>query len=509
MDGLTQPTDWKGASACGQSSGEVLAALAAELRHLQGLGSVVTSKLEMASANRMASPVASPASDPRTPSRSPNSPSLPLSTGGEGLTAQTPSVRFATLSPVLVAKAENHPTPPNREVREEEKRHRLRRKKSPFRPLIFLLVGLTCLSMETAQRAAEPLQPRAFAGNQLLEVSQKWPEQIEAGAPIPMGMVVRNVSAFAAEEVVVRMALPAGYDLLEASPSPARVNEKLSWQVGRLNPGEHRMVCACLKPIAPSSPVSLRIAVEAACQFRTESIQSIRIASSKLDFSVSRPETLATNIPAELKIAIRNTGDAPAQDVILATALSPGLTHPSGADLETTLGTLEPGQTRTIPLQVTATRAGQTTARVTVEARGKSPISQVIQLLAEEVRLRVSVRGPESLLEQFTGLFELTVRNDDAELAGSVSLTVALPRELAFVRASERGDYHSETHSIRWEIGDMRPGEQRAFAWNVLGLKPGEAECKIRAQAGPRAGPEIRWATRILPSAIERRRQGD
>jgi hypothetical protein len=303
------------------------------------------------------------------------------------------------------------------------------------------------------------------------------------------------------------MALPANYDLSDATPSPARINEKLSWSIGRLNPGEHRMLNACLKPIAVSSPEQLRIAVEAACQFRTESIQSIPTASSKLDLSVSRPETLATNIPAELKIAIRNTGDAPARDVILATALSPGLTHPSGTDLEATLGTLEPGQTRTIPLQVTATRAGQTTARVTVEAQGKPPISQVVQLMVEDVRLHVSVRGPETLLEQFTGLFELTVRNDNAELAGSVRLTVALPHELAFVRASERGEYHSETHSICWEIGAMRPGEQRSFAWNGLGLKPGATECKVRAQAGPRAGPEVRWATRILPSAIETRRQ--
>jgi hypothetical protein len=322
-------------------------------------------------------------------------------------------------------------------------------------------------------------------------------------------MVVRNVSGFVTEEVVMRMALPAGYELLDATPAPARVNEKLSWPIGLLNPGEQRAVRARLKPIAASSPTSLRVAVEATCQIRAESVQSISIAASKLEFNVSRPEMLSTNVPAELKITIRNTGDAPARDVILATALLPGLTHPSGADLETTLGTLEPGQSRTIPLQVTATRAGQTTARVTVEARGKSPISQVVLLMAEDVRLRVSARGPESLPEQFTGLFELTVRNDEATLAREVSLTVVLPRELAFVRATERGEYHPETHSIRWQIGDLPPGEQRAFAWNGLGLKAGGAECQIRAQAGPRAGLEIRWATRIVPAAIETRRQGD
>src|SRR5262249_6356295 len=148
------------------------------------------------------------------------------------------------------------------------KRHRFRRKSSPFRPLNALLIGLTCLSLETPPRAAEPPPPRPFPGSQLLVVSQKLPERIEAGVPVPMGITVRNESAYVAEEVVVRMALPANYDLSDATPFPARVNEKLSWPIGRLNPGEHRMLNACLKPIAVSSPEPLRIAVEAACQFR-------------------------------------------------------------------------------------------------------------------------------------------------------------------------------------------------------------------------------------------------
>lgn len=252
-------------------------------------------------------------------------------------------------------------------------------------------------------------------------------------------MTVRNASTFTAEEVVMRMALPGGFDLLDAALAPARVNDKLSWSVGRLQPGEQRVVRACLKPIAASSTEALRIAVEAVCQMRAESIQSVPLAASKLDFHVNRPETISTNVPAELKITIQNTGDAPARDAILTTALFPGLTHPSGSDLETELGTLEPGQSRTIPLQVTATRAGQASLRLTVEAKGKSPIAQVVHLTAEDVRLRATARGPESLPEQFTALFELTVRNDEAEMARQVSLTVVLLRELAFVRASERG----------------------------------------------------------------------
>jgi hypothetical protein len=137
---------------------------------------------------------------------------------------------------------------------------------------------------------------------------------------------------------------------------------------------------------------------------------------------------------------------------------------------------------------------------------GSAAASEEVVLNAEEVRLQVSARGPDALPEQLTGLFELTVRNDAPETAGQVSVTVELPPELTYARANEPCDYDPQTRSVRWRVGDLRPGEQRTLVWNGVGARPGEHQWKVRAQAGPRACPETRFTTRVLPARVDAKR---
>jgi hypothetical protein len=366
--------------------------------------------------------------------------------------------------------------------------------KSPVRlALAAVVLALARLSRPCPAADLSPIVPTSS----LLEVSQKLPERIEAGAPVPVEVVVRNISSSAVEAVTIRSTLPEGYDLQEGSPPAARVNDTLSWVIGRLAAGEQRVIRLSLKPTRVGDGTALRHSVEAVCQSRAVSVQTVPIALPSLSLTVARPESLSTNVPAVLQITIRNTGNAPARDVTLATLLSPGLTHPSGSDLEMPLGTIEPGQPRTIPLELTANRTGPVSARVTVESRGQAVVREEVQLIADEVRLRVTPRGPETLPEQFAGLFELVVRNEGTQLARQVSLTLTLPGELAFVRGSEQPEQDPATHSVRWQLGDLRPGEERSVLWNGLGVKPGQPEWSVQARAGPHACPAVRCTTRV------------
>jgi hypothetical protein len=370
--------------------------------------------------------------------------------------------------------------------------------KSPVRLAVAAVVAtLGCLSQPTEAADLLPI----VSAPALLEVSQKLPDHVEAGASVPIEVVVRNVSSSAVEEVAIKSTLPEGYDLQEASPAPARVNDTLSWTIGRLTAGEQRVIRFCLKPTRAGEGTALRHTVEAICQSRAVSVQTIPIARPSLTLTVVRPESLSTNVPAALHITIRNAGNAPARDVTLATLLSPGLTHPSGSDLEVPLGTIDSGQSRTIPLELTANRTGSVSARVSVESHGKTAASEEVHLIADDVRLRVTPRGPETLPEQFTGLFELVVRNEGAQIARQVSLTLVLPAELAFVRGSEQPEHDSVNHRIRWQLGDLRPGEQRNVLWNGLGVKPGEPVWSVQARAGPHACPALRCTTHVRSSA--------
>src|SRR5262249_53613129 len=145
------------------------------------------------------------------------------------------------------------------------------------------------------------------------------------------------------------------------------------------------------------------------------------------------------------------------RDVAIRTLLAAGLAHPHGNDLESSVGVLEPGQVRTLPLEVRPTRGGELRTRVTVQARGVAPLVREVTLRVTDVRVVLQARGPAVLQQPLTGLFETTVRNDDAGVARQVSLTVQLPPGLTFVRAGGQGQYDPQTQSSHWELGDLRP----------------------------------------------------
>ncbi len=294
--------------------------------------------------------------------------------------------------------------------------------------------------------------------------------------------------------------LPTGYHLRESSPPARRVNDKLFWSLGTLAPLETRSIRLSLEPTAFAAPFRSH-AVEVTYQGQITSQRNLPVCPAALSLNVRVPQALVVGVPAQLQILVRNSGAIPAAEVGLQTLLLNGLSSNQGTDLEASLGTLGPGQERVVPLAVMATRGGELRARITAQGQGAEPVTRDVVLTADDQRLTVAPGGPTRLPEQFSGLFELTVRNDQAAVARQVSLTVQLPPGLAFVRASEGGAYNARNHAVSWPVGDLQPGEHRTLAWNGIGVKAGEQECKVQLQSSGGACREVRWTTTILPGA--------
>jgi uncharacterized repeat protein (TIGR01451 family) len=361
----------------------------------------------------------------------------------------------------------------------------------PLPGLVAVLV--LCLGIKAAE-------PPAFSDRPLLEISQKLPERIEGRSPFAVEMLVRNAGTEAVEGVVVTDVLPPGFELQDSSPAPARVGAQLSWAVGRLAPGEQRLFRLSLSARAPGDQTVFRHSVQVGYQAFTSSVRTVPLTRPVLDVSVGPASRLAVGTPTVLTLTVRNTGNATANEVSLQTLLSAGLTTPHGSDLETSLGALAPGQSRSIPLEVTAVREGEAVVRVTAQSESAEPCVREFRLSAETVRLILTGHGPATLPEQFAGLFELHVRNDQTETVPEVSLTLTLPPGLAFVRASDLGVYDASTHSVRWNLCDLRPGEQRSVAWNATAVKPGDQAWQAQLRVGQRTYPEVHCSTRVLPA---------
>jgi uncharacterized repeat protein (TIGR01451 family) len=366
----------------------------------------------------------------------------------------------------------------------------------PSRPWVRSSAALAGLTL-----AALAFGGQRLAAQPVIEVGQTLPDAVALGAPVPVEVVVRNVGKDPAEDLLVSDVLPAGYHLCQATPPPKRLDAKLTWPVGRLGPGEQFVLRLCLEPTPDAARQPLRHAVEVVYQTRTASVRVAAVKAPQLVLNIDAAEACVPGTPAALRITIRNAGSAAAHDVTVQTLLAAGLSHPQGNDLESAVGSLEPGQERTLPLAVTPTRGGEVPVRVTARARGLDPVVRDVALHVADVRLLLQARGPAVLQQDLTGLFEVTVRNEDARAAGPVGLTVRLPPGLAFVRAGDQGLFDPPTRSIHWELGELRPAEQRTLAWNAVAQVLGVQEGKAQLHWGGRVCQEASWTTRVAPDS--------
>ena len=66
--------------------------------------------------------------------------------------------------------------------------------------------------------------------------------------------------------------------------------------------------------------------------------------------------------------------------------------------------------------------------------------------------------APPAVEANKPALFELVVGNDAADPKKAAELVVTLPKEVIFVRATDRGVYDPITRTVKWDLGQVAPG---------------------------------------------------
>jgi uncharacterized repeat protein (TIGR01451 family) len=355
-----------------------------------------------------------------------------------------------------------------------------------------LLAGLAVIgaSARCSGQQAERNQP-------LLEVQQKLPDSLAPGRAAAIEIHIHNRGA-AAENVSATAVLPAGCELQAAEPGPERSTGSLRWMLGAMEAGGERILRLRLATTSGAwSQNELRSVVKVSYQ---TSIQNTAVAVVKqpaLALRVSGPGATAVGEPASVNIAVSNTGGAAAEEVVLQTVLPAGLAHPGGNDLETDVGTLQPGETKQITLAVTPTQAGEFRHRIRALVRGAPAAEQEARLLARDWKVAVTANGPRLLYPDWTGSFEVVVKNEDARPAYQVSVSVGLPTGLVVARSSDNGVYDTKDRTLRWHLSELKPNETRTLVWSGVARAVGDQVCEVRVSSGSRGGKAITWRTAV------------
>jgi uncharacterized repeat protein (TIGR01451 family) len=274
------------------------------------------------------------------------------------------------------------------------------------------------------------------------------------GQEVEYHLCVENCSAAAAHHVLVRNPLPANARFVRANPEPAARDPELLWQLGTLEPGARREILLVLVPTGPGDLENC-----ARVQFEHGQCVCTRIAQPGLQLRKQGPRQAAVNETLAFQLTVTNTGAIELSGVVVTDSLPAGLEHASRQNaLRWDVGTLAPGQSRTLEYHVVAKRAGRLCNRSVAVADGGLRQEAESCVTVGEAKLTLAKTGPERGYVKSAAAYQLTVRNAGILPLANVVLVDPVPSQMSFV--SSRGG-HLLGNEVRWSIGALEPEESR------------------------------------------------
>ena len=322
------------------------------------------------------------------------------------------------------------------------------------------------------------------------------PATAAAGQDLEYHLHVENRSQAAAHHVLVRDPLPANARFVRAVPEPAEKEPELRWRLGTLEPCAGREIVLVLAPTGTGDVQNCaRVQFEHGECVRTRITGAAKPAAPPgLTLTKTGPAQALLYDVVPYRLTVTNAASTAAAGVTLTDTLPEGL-EPSGtkAPLKWDLGTLEPGQTRTVEYQAIAKKAGRWTNRAVLTSAAGERREASTAVVVGAAGLELTKSGPARRYLNRPATYQVTVRNAGTMPATGVVVTDVLPEKAAFVSASEGG--RREGGEVRWSLGTLAPGARRTVQVVLRAATAGEVVNRATATADRDLKAEAQAAT--------------
>jgi len=173
--------------------------------------------------------------------------------------------------------------------------------------------------------------------------------------------------------------------------------------------------------------------------------------------------------------------------------LPEGLRHPNGSEVETDIGTLAPGESRTIVLETTAAKAGRFVNQAVVSGDEDLQALAQVAVVVTEPLLALTKTGPKRLFLGRVADFHIEISNPGSAPATNVQVTDTLPPEFDFVEASDGGKFDAATRAVTWNFGALPAGQKQMISVKGLAKAAGDPvnQAVARADGGLEAKASI------------------
>jgi len=349
------------------------------------------------------------------------------------------------------------------------------------------LIG-TGLPGQPAQRG--PQRPQ-------LTIEKVAPPNAVLGQPLVYQILVRNVGATPARQVIVEDQIPQGSKLTGTIPRAELVDKTLIWRLGTLAAGEEKKIAVRVIPMNEGELGSI-----AKVNFVAEVAAQTRVTAPRLQLQVSAPRQVQQGEAFLLRFQVTNLGSGRATNVVLRDILPDELSHPGGNDLEYVVGTLAAGQSQEIELTVTAARTGTAQNHTIVTADGMEPEESLDKIEIVGSRVGLQREGPRRAFLGRPTSYTNRVTNSGTTPLSEITIVEQIPEGTQFVEASAGGQYDPSRGIVVWQLGTLPAGQSAEVQITLSTRSRGAQEGTVQVydRSGPIAQKSVSLTGEGVPS---------
>lgn len=316
------------------------------------------------------------------------------------------------------------------------------------------------------------------------------PRDHPPGQDIPCTIKAANTSGGDAHKVVVRIGEIDNAELIPAATEP-KPDGQNQWNLKTLKAGEAQTITLKLhpKPNAASVSVKAFVAMEHGQAVKTT------LSEPKLQLKTELPKQQSADDPIPVRVTVRNNGRVPVTGAKLTQTISDGFEfHKDIAGGEPTkqknqrawaVGTVQPGETKTLQYLLTAKTGRALLVTSAVDADGKVPADgthDTAEARILEPGLKVQLAGDGKVGSEQAAQYEATVTNTGTLPLANVRVTGSIPDECRLTKMTLGGKENQGL--VTWTVPKLPPGESRSFRWGLQSSGGGRKQVRATAASG-------------------------
>lgn len=295
-----------------------------------------------------------------------------------------------------------------------------------------------------------------------LSVSVSAPKNLGLNQEIVVSYAVAGARAGDTGALTLVATIPSGMELIRTEPRAAVDSDELIWTIPEDGKSRREPMKAVFRSTQAGEAI-LSASVRSHDGLSSRSSTVVQIGESKLIVKLDGPSTGFVGESLSFRITVTNPGDGLVERVRVQARLAEGLeTTSKQTRLEETVASLEPGQSKTISLPVSARRVGKLSIQAGASTGDLVSAPQTAAVEVQDAQLSVTVHGPSKGYVGQEVTWQLVVRNSGGVPLGKVAVKAALPPEVTFLKATDGGRMSGK--QVVWELGDAPANQERTIA---------------------------------------------